>query len=164
MRNQKKYIFYVIILMCIAVTLFTSYYIHRGLHSHWYVRLYVSKLMPSNNNFVFLWIISLCLSSCSYLIINEEKQNILFELGETLYITLLFLCLIWPLGFFFLKSAVIGILILSLLLLTTFITSAVFFKISNSTLILMSGYIVILTFIFHTNLYIVLRTFNVIIR
>lgn len=162
MRNQKKYIFYTIVFICFLVAILTSLYMHKIMGTRWYNSLPVSRLMPSRNIFVLLWISSFAIVFSAYLLTREETSSLLYDLGETLYLALLLMCLLWPISFFYFQSPLLGIFNLVIVLLTTFLTTAVFFKISSSSMSLMIFYISILSFVFHSNLYIVLKSYNLI--
>ena len=162
MQNQRKYVFYIISCLCLSIAVFSGIYVYRSAMMKWFLQLPSSRITPSGGVLAALWSTSFAVTFSAYLLIREEKDHLLYELGETLYLGMLLLCLMWPICFFYFKSPIAGMADMIFIMLTAFVTSSVFFKITNGTMWLMICYIVIMTFIFHTNLFIIVKSYGLI--
>ena len=147
---QGLYSFILIFITAIASKYFTDI----GLEA-FYDTINISEATPENNYFKYIWRgIYVLLFLSFYIILISKKSIDQFEDANSLFISQLFLQILWTFSFFYMEQLIASSIVIVMLLAVVFLMLYSFYQINKFSSIVLFPYVIWLMFATYLNIYI----------
>ncbi len=147
---QGLYSFILIFITAIASKYFTDI----GLEA-FYDTINISEATPENNYFKYIWRgIYVLLFLSFYIILISKKSIDQFEDANSLFISQLFLQILWTFSFFYMEQLIASSIVIVMLLAVVFLMLYSFYQINKFSSFVLFPYVIWLMFATYLNIYI----------
>ncbi len=141
-------------MLVLFTAIFSKYFTDIGLEN-FYDTLNISDATPKNNYFIYVWRVLYFLLFLSFYIILLSKKSIeQFNDANSLFISQLFLQVLWCFSFFYMEQLIASSIVLILLFGVVLLMMQSFYQINKVAFVLNIPYVVWVLFATFLNIYI----------
>lgn len=141
-------------MLVLATALLTKYFVTQGIDI-FYGSLNLPEAMPNNSYFSYIWrALYILLFICFFLILRADKPQELADNAGALFVSQLFLQILWAFSFFYLEQLTAAAIVIVLLDIVAALMIHTFFFISKTAFALTLPYMLWLLFATYLNIYI----------